>query len=293
LLRRDRATAILKLRSFGAGVNWLLGRWKFLESAFNTAQGWNNLALIREAVLLRGPHDDKLCPQAGSAYEFAQLAISCIEGHQDRPELADFLATCDDEGAPCVASAKNVTDMIRSMTSYIPDACLASTGVRTLSQSEARRTLRSWIERQIADLRELDRHFREADAQSRAGAKIRAQAPADTPRNRLLFRYMKSAETLFDRSRKTLAKLQKDRQKQAETEAKREASEARKAGLRNEANVVVQSHSKELAPGTYITMNGKEYVVVEKSDDNVILSLVQAAIEPKLPEVASPSENAA
>jgi hypothetical protein len=179
------------------------------------------------------------------------------------------------------------------MTSYVPDAVLASTGVRTPSLIEARRTMRGWIERQVADLRELDRHFREVDAKSRAGAKIRAMAPADTPRNRLLLRYMKSAETLFDRSRKTLAKLQREREKAAENEAKTEAAEARKTDLRNEANVVAQSHSKELVPGSCVTMDGKEYVVVEKSDGNVILSLVEKTVEPQPREVAATSENAA
>ena len=59
LLRRDRMTAILNLRAFGAGVSWLLGRWKRLESAFNTSQCWNGLRPLREALLLRGPDDDQ------------------------------------------------------------------------------------------------------------------------------------------------------------------------------------------------------------------------------------------
>jgi hypothetical protein len=293
LLRRDRATAILKLRSFGAGVSWLLGRWRFLESAFNTSQGWTNLGLIREAVLLRGLHDDRLANQTGTAHEFAHLAISCVDGHQNMPELTQFLATCDDEGGPCVGAAKNVTEMLRAMTSYVPDACLASTGVRTPSMIEARRTMRGWIERQIADLRELDRHFREVDARSRAGAKLRALAPADTPRNRLLLRYMKSAETLFDRSRKTLAKLQKERRREAENDAKSEVEEAQKTDLRNEPNAVAKSHSNEVVPGACVTVRDKVYAILEVSDGNLILSPVDAAIETKLSEVASPSENAA
>jgi hypothetical protein len=291
MLRRDRATAILKLRAFGAGVSWLLGRWKFLENTFNTAQCWNNLALIREAVLLRGLHEDRLANQTGSAYEFAHLAISCVDGGQNMPALVQFLAKCDDEGSPCVAAGKNVTEMLRAMTSYVPDVCLASTGVRTPSMDEARRTMRGWIERQVADLRELDRHFREVDARSRAGAKIRALAPADTPRNRLLLRYMKSAETFFDRSRKTLAKLQKDRQRQAENDAKSEAAEAPTTDLRNEPTASVRPHSKELAPGTYVTINGADYVVVEKGDGNVILSLVENIAQTQPREVAAALEN--
>jgi hypothetical protein len=293
LLRRDRATAILNLRSFGAGVSWLLGRWKFLEAAFNSSQCWNDLGVIREALLLRGFLDDKLDARMGSGHELAQLAVSCIEDHENRPELAQFLATYDDEGTPCVAEARSVTEMVRTMTSYIPDACLASRAARTPSVIEARRTMRGWIERQVADLRELDRHFREVDAKSRAGARLRAQATADTPRNRLLLRYMKSAETAFDRARKTLAKLQRDRAKADETAAKREASEARKVGLRNEPNVTAPEPSKELVPGSCVTMDGDEYVVVEKSDGHVILSLVDKMVESQPREVAATSENAA
>jgi hypothetical protein len=291
LLRRDRIIAILNLRSFGAGVSWLLGRWKFLESAFNNSQCWNNLGLIREAVLLRGPHEDKLCTQTGSAYEFGKLAISCVDGHENQPELAQFLATCDDEGGACVAEARNVMEMVKTMTSYIPDACLASTGVRTPPLIEARRTLRGWIERQVADLRELDRHFREADAKSRAGAKVRAQAPADTPQNRLLLRYMKSAENAFDRTVKTLAKLQKERQKAAETEAQSGAPEAQNADLRNEPNAVARPHSRERMPGGCITPPEPLCVARNGSDGTVIPSPVNTLIEAKPWEVASPSKN--
>jgi hypothetical protein len=102
---------------------------------------------------------------------------------------------------------------------------------------------------------------------------------------------MKSAETLFDRSRKTLAKLQREGQKQAENDAKTEVEEAAKTDLPNEPSVPARAHSKELVPGSYVTMDGKEYVVVEKSDGNVILSLVETPVETQPREVAATSEN--
>jgi hypothetical protein len=292
LLRRDRTGAILELRSFGVGVAWLLGRWKVLESAFNASQCWKNLGLIREAILIRGVHDDRLDAQVGSGYEFAHLAISCVDGHENIPELVHFLEKYDDEGVPCIDRSKDMKEFLTSMASYIPDEYLARGGVRALSLAEARRTMRSWIDRQIADLRELDRHFREADAKSRAGAKIRALAPADSPQNRLLMRYMKSAENAIDRTVKTLAKLQKDRQKAAETEAKREPSEVRKMDSPNEPKVVARPHSKDLMPGGCVTIRDDDYVIVEKSDGNLILSLVAPLIKEKPQGVASPSENA-
>ena len=287
MLRRDRSTAMLNLRSFGAGVSWLLGRWKTLESAFHAEQCWNDLGLVREAILLRSLYDEHV----GGGYEFAHLALSCVEGHEKIPGLVNFLEKYHDDGVPCVGDSKNMREFMTSMASYVPDVCLSRAGVRKLSLSEARRTMRSWIERQIADLRELDRHFREADPKSRAGAKLRAMTLEDTPQNRLLLRYMKSAETTFDRAVKTLAKLQKERKKAAETEAETEAEEAHKADLRSEPNVVAQPHSKELVPGSYVTMGDRVYVVVETSDGNVILSPVEATIEPKASEVAAPSEN--
>jgi hypothetical protein len=181
-------------------------------------------------------------------------------------------------------------EFLTSVSSYLPDACLSRAGVRTLTLAEARRTMRSWIDRQIASLRELDRHFRESDTRSKAGAKVRAQAPADTSQNRLLIRYMKSAEIAFDRSVKTLAKLQNERQEQAENEDEEGPEEAQKAALRNEATVVARPHSKELVPGGCVTMNGEEYVVVEKSDGNVLLSQVAPSIEEKPKGVASELE---
>ena len=291
LLRSDRSIAILKLRSFGAGVSWLLGRWKYLESAFNASQCWTDLALIREALLLRGFRDDTLDSRTGSGFEVAHLALSCIEDAHKNPELVHFLANYDDEGIRSIAGTKNMKTFLDSMASYIPDEFLSRRDVRVLAPSEARRTMRTWIERQIAELRELDRHFREVDARSKAGAKVRAMAPADTPRNRLLLRYMKSAEMLFDRSRKTLAKLQKERQKRAENEAEMEAEEAPKTEFRNEPSVVPREPSKELVPGSYVRMDGKDYVVVEKSDGNVILCLVEPTVEVQPREVAATSEN--
>ena len=291
MLRRDRMTAIIHLRSFGTGVAWLLGRWKILEAAFNASQCWNDLGQIREAILLRNLQDDRLDARIGSGHEFARLAVSCVEGHENIPGLVKFLADYDDERMPCIETVNGVREMVTSMVSYIPDERLSHIGARALPLTEARRALRSWIERQVADLRELDRHFREVDAQSRAGAKVRAQAPANTPRNGLLLRYMKSAENTLDRGVKTLTKLQKERGKAAEAEAKREASEAQKSELRNEATVVPGTHSKGLVLGSCVVLYGVKYMVVETGNGAVRLSAFNQPADVKAPGVASGSEN--
>jgi hypothetical protein len=266
----DPAKTLLYLRAFGLGVAWLLARWRGLEAAFQKGQGWNDVRMIREAIRLRGGDEARIDEAAKSGRDFALFAVLCVDDFQTKPELVHFL-----QGY-----------------SYSAD-WLAKIDARVYSPTEARRTIRMCIEQQIADLRELDRHFREVDAQSRAGAKARAGVLADTPQNRLLIRYMKSNESSFDRTLKTLKKIQKDRQKEAETEAKQEAAEARKAGLRNEPSVVARPRSKDLYPGSYVKMLGKDYVVTEKSDGNVILSEVERSLEAEPSEVASPSENAA
>jgi hypothetical protein len=102
---------------------------------------------------------------------------------------------------------------------------------------------------------------------------------------------MKSAENAFDRAVKTLAKVQKERQKSAENEDGEGLAEAPKTDLRNEATVVGQEASNELVPGCCVTLGAQDYVVVEKSDGHVILSQVEKMVEQQPEEVAATSEN--
>ena len=60
MLPRDRITAMLNLRSFGEGVSWLLEKWKVLDAAFSRNQGWKSVTVIREAILHRGMHDERV-----------------------------------------------------------------------------------------------------------------------------------------------------------------------------------------------------------------------------------------
>ena len=266
----DPAETLLHLRAFGLGVTWLLAKWKRLETAFQKGQGWNDLYKIREAIRLRSGDEAQIDEAVGSNRDFALFAVLCVDDFQTRPELVRFLQGYD-----------------------YPDDWLAKIDGHVYSPTEARRTIRMCIEREIAGLRELERHFREVDAQSRAGAKARAQAPADTPKNGLMLRYRTSTELAFNRALKTLDKLQNDRAKAAEIEAKREASEAQKAGLRNEPSVVARSHSKEVYPGSYVTLLEQDYVVEEKGDGHITLKEIERRLETKPLEVASGSENAA
>jgi hypothetical protein len=49
--------------------------------------------------------------------------------------------------------------------------------------------------------------------------------------------------------------------------------------------------SNELAPGCCVTLGAQDYVVVEKSDGNVILSQVEKMVEQQPEGVAATSEN--
>ena len=44
LMRTDPAIAIIDLKSFGAGVEWMIEQWLGLQEAFKQFECWNNLA---------------------------------------------------------------------------------------------------------------------------------------------------------------------------------------------------------------------------------------------------------
>ena len=240
-LRRDRMAAMYNLRSIGAGVSWLLARWEVLESAVNRTQCWRTVASIREAILLRGFHDENV----SSGFELAHLAVSCIDDHENTQELLYFLQNYNDEGAANVESVRGMQHLISTMASYIPDECLSRAGVREMSVAEARRTMRSWLDRQMADLRAFDRHFKEADAETRANARTRARVVADTPENRLLLRYMRSAKLSRNRAIKTLTRLQAERRERAK--------KGEDVDLPNEPVVAADAPAKKSSAGSCVT----------------------------------------
>ena len=107
-----------------------------------------------------------------------------------------------------------------------------------------RRTIRAWLDRQLVELRELDEHFRESDAQAIANASVRAMLPDNTRQNRLMLRYMRSAELQMDRAMKSLIRLQNERQKASERAAKND--------LPNELSAIAEPPAKGSAGGSYV-----------------------------------------
>ena len=244
LLRKDPARAIIELEGFGAGVDWLLGRWETLQIAFDTYDCWNNLALIKEAVRLRGHNPDRLHEEPFDAYDFALQAVSCGVDHKETTAAAAFLEV------------------------QRPPDWTGRFGSSEYEIDEAVELVRERIKTEIAALKERARYFEQAEAGSRSGAEARAMVPASTPQNLLLFRYIRTTESAFDRTLKTLAKLQSERQKAAEIEAENQ----RQAASPNEPRVRGRADTKRIHPGSYVTLNGTRYVVDDTGDGHLMLS---------------------
>src|SRR6202035_1979278 len=139
------------------------------------------------------------------------------------------------------------------------------------SVTEAQAGIRAKMAARIADLKALVEHFDEAEQTLRDTAPDRAMVPADTGQSRLLIRYLKATESSFDRTLKTLAKLQSERQKAAETEAKEASREAANGGSPNEAEWVGKTRSKRIGVGSCITIKGAKYELTATCDGNLVL----------------------
>jgi hypothetical protein len=235
------------LLSFGAGVCWLLERWLGLHEAFERYGCWNHPHLIDHALRLDGANPDYFRCSTGRGYELAVVAISCVPNYQDVPFLVD---------------------MLRAM----PADWIGKHGVdKTYERAEAQRRLRAHIESRIRELTKLAEDFQRRDKDALTLASERAQVLHDTPQNRLLVRYMKSAETSFDKASKALQKLQSERQNGAESAPEPAAEEGPKADLPNEPELAGRTRSKRIHVGSCIKVNGVRYEVVETSDGNMLL----------------------
>jgi len=266
-LRDDTALTMIELQSFGAGARWLRERWVELQCAFEIYNCWNHFSLISEAIRLYGYNPDTLIYGQLEGYEFALYAICCLPDYQSRPFLTNYLDT------------------------QMPPQWKGLTDVRGYSVEEAQAGIREKIATRMAELEALVAHFDDAEKTLRDTAPQRAMVPADTGQNRLLIRYMKATESSFDRTLKTLAKLQSERQKAAEKEATSESREVANVGLPNEADWVGKTRSKQMGVGSCITIKGAKYEVAATCDGNLVLSPWVEAPEPAvLGVVAAPDE---
>ena len=87
LLRTDPAIALIDLKSFGAGVEWMIEKWLGLQDAFKRFECWNTLALIKDAIRLQGGDPEQMRYEPLPMQEFALVACSCVEGHSRDPRV--------------------------------------------------------------------------------------------------------------------------------------------------------------------------------------------------------------
>jgi hypothetical protein len=262
----EPAQTRIDLLSFGAGVRWLLERWVNLHEAFERYGCWVDPRLIDHALRLEGTDPERFDWPGAGGHELAVVAISCIPNYQEVPVLVQML-----RAMPAEWVGRHGVD-----TTYEPE--------------EARKKLRAHIESRLRELTKLAEEFQVRDEHALKQASRHAEVPRDTPQNRLLVRYMKSAETSFDKAYRALQKAQAERQNAAESDVKPEAEESPKASLPNEPEMVGRTRSKRIHVGSCIKVNGLKYEVVETSDGNMLLCPWVDAVAKSVSEVVPTPE---
>jgi hypothetical protein len=256
MLREDPAMACVKLKSFGMGVAWMLAQWKDIDNILDARGHLNNLDAIKEALRLQGFNPNALYVEGGTAFDFANHAMSSIPNFTDQQKLCDFHE--------------------RS----IPPMYIAMYGENSTIQADvAPGLLREWVAREIAELKELAAIYKPIDDASRREAPIRAQLLADTPQNRLMIRYLKDAESSFEKAHKTLAKLRADRAKEAEAAVALADDPAPAfamvdlavADSQNEAELAAETDASDIEVGSYVRINGVRYEAVETTNGALLL----------------------
>ena len=252
----DSVKAVIALKHSGEGVNWLLELWGELKMAFDTHKCFSNLNLVKEFVKLCGYDAENLRNESIAAFEITSQAIACF-GNPTPPKMADYLDK---------QTSGRWNGIFKDGAEFPRGESIEVIGER--------------IAEEIAALKKRAAMFEVIDAAEREGAKDRAMVPYDTPENRLFLRYMKSAGTGFDRTLRTLTKLQADRKKAEENEARL----AREADPRNEPKITLRANSNHVHPGSYIRMNGLEYVVEDVGDGHIMMAPVDANRVPMHPD---------
>ena len=202
----------IELKSFSGGVEWLLQRWTGLKDAFVSQGLWNTPELIQDSLRLDGIDPNRLEQATVADFEKVVLAVSCHADFEKDPAW-------------------------RMLLYHKPAEWLGRFPDLDWAPEQARKWVLERIEERIAEYTSMFGGRTEVDEASREGASRRAEVLADTGQNRLMLRYMRSAEMTLDRSLKTLQTLQKERAKRV--------AEGPEAGLPNEADPVVQPPVKE------------------------------------------------
>jgi hypothetical protein len=248
LLKTEPARAVLELRSFGLGVDWMLSCWVDLMKVLDAEGYWNNPGLLDIALNLTGYSMERLKEEDPEAYLLARMATYA---------------------SPADASIIHREPLAKCMPPYLVGLRLSP----GLDQETARRDLRAFVGRQIAALKERSAIFGELDRQSLAEAPMRARMPVDTKNNRLFIRYLRATETSHEKAIKTLAKLQADRQKVLAPPS----TKGLKVSLRNEANPDAPAPTKGVIPRGYVWLGGRVWEYQGEITDIVALHEVSGA----------------
>ena len=208
-------------RSFH-GVDWMLGRWVFLQETVQRNGGFFGYTPVtHEAVRLLGCDPDRPATTAVKGYVL-QLADAAARPDPQREFLARF-----------VSNERIHRDYFVLEGRTIPD------------QELARGTVSLIVRDEIARLEQLRKELQQELVLKLAREKQMAVVPADGPGARLYMRYHKEAELSFHRNYKALMRAQEERLAEAledeeetavETVPASPVSEASEAASRNEAN---------------------------------------------------------
>src|SRR6516165_5410037 len=208
-------------RSFH-GVDWMLGRWVFLQETVQRNGGFFGYTPVtHEAVRLLGCDPDRPATTAVKGYVL-QLADAAARPDPQREFLARF-----------VSNERIHRDYFVLEGRTIPDPELARSTVSLIVRDE------------IARLEQLRKELQQELVLKLAREKQMAVVPADGPDARLYLRYHKEAELSFHRNYKALMRAQEERLAEALKEEDDMAVETVPASLvsdpseavsRNEAN---------------------------------------------------------
>src|SRR6516162_2322196 len=208
-------------RSFH-GVDWMLGRWVFLQETVQRNGGFFGYTPVtHEAVRLLGCDPDRPGTTAVKGYVL-QLADAAARPDPQRGFLAKFVSNERIHREYFVLEGRTIPD-----------------------QELARGTVSLIVRDEIARLEQLRKELQQELVQKLAREKQMAVVPADGPDARLYLRYHKEAELSFHRNYKALMRAQEERLAEAlvedddsaiETVSATPVSDASEAASRNEAN---------------------------------------------------------
>ena len=249
MMRIDPAKATIELRSFAAGANWLLDRWKDLGRAVAAAKCIDMLETKKDLLRLLGFNPEDLKNEPIAAYELMLRMCCCLDTYKEWPLYVDYLR----EQAPPQWHAEGLP--------------------RDYPVAESLPIFYARLDAEIASAQALVDVLTPLAVASRACAADRALVPADTSQNRLFLRYRNSAEMTFNRTIKTLEKLQSDREKLAKAEAENDDP-------RNGPNLRGQAGEKRVLSGGCVTVNGTIYRTVDSGDGKIVLVPASPPVDP-------------